>query len=161
MKMTNQSQLHDFKWPELLFYAEASQEVFRDARIVTAVSKYVDIAYKVALDDPTFGDIVFGNTVNLSQLRATIISIINAGKHSVREYVDIAKHHIWVCVDVAVIDDNAMVKALDMIANALEQLDGNDGRIYFGEELTFTTVDTPWLFEMCDLDLSECAKLQK
>ena len=145
MKTISQPQLHDFKWPELLFYAEATHEAFRDARIITAASKYVDIAYRVAMDEPIFGDIT-----NPSQLRATVVSIINAEKHSVREYVDISKRGILACIDVHTIDDNAMLKSLDMIANALEQLNGSDGRIYFGEELTFTTVDTPWLFDSYD-----------
>jgi hypothetical protein len=142
MKTISPPQLRDIKWPELLFYAEATQEAFRDARIITAASKYVDFAYKVALDEPTFGDIE-----NPVELRGIVAAIINAQSHSVREYVDITRRGIWVCVDATAIDDNAMLKALDMIAEALEQLDGVEGRIYFGEDLTFTTVDTPWLFD--------------
>jgi hypothetical protein len=142
MKMNNQPQQRDIQWPELLFYAEATQEAFRDARIITAASKYVDVAYRVALGEPICGDIE-----NPTELRSTVVSIVNAQKHSVREYVDITRRGMWVCVDASAIDDNAMIKALDMIASALEQLGGSEGRIYFGEDLTFTTVDTPWLFD--------------
>lgn len=140
----------DFKWPELLFYAEATREAFRDARIITAVSKYVDIAYNIALTEH-----VFQEDPDPLQLRSIVSTIINAERHSVREYVDVTNRGIWICIDVFEIDDNAKMKALDMIASALEQLNGGHGRIYFGGELTFTTVDTPWLFDSSDANLCE------
>jgi hypothetical protein len=124
----------------VIFHAEATKEAFRDMRIVTAASKYVDIAYNMALDNLKFID-------DIKDLDITVTSVINAQTFSVREYVDIGRDGILVCINAPIIDENAMLSSLDMVAEALRQLNGGKGTIYFGNELTFAIKDIPWLFK--------------
>lgn len=135
----NNQQSCNIKWPELIFYAEANNEPFKDIRIVTAQTKYVSIANDI-----------FANTISSgarisNRWEYNARAIINMQKHSVHEYVKVDKGEIEVCINVPVLDEDATSQALDMVTITLNQLDGMDGVVYFSDKLTFTTADIPWL----------------
>ena len=140
MTQNKHQQYSDIKWHEVIFYAEAIKESFRGARVITAQSKYVDIAYDIALNQLNYMD-------DVKNLDGAVARIINAQTHSVREYVDVGRDGFLVCINAPVIDELVTLRSLDLVAEALKQLNGNMGKIYFGDKLTFTTKDIPWLFK--------------
>lgn len=138
----------NIKWPELMFYAEANNEPFENITVVTAQTRYVDAANNIACDLLNAGSI--SEDISDSGERSldkAVVRIINDQKHSVYETVVVDKDGIRVCINVAALDEAAMAEALNRVEFALSELHGQHGVIFFGEELTFTTADIPWLFD--------------
>ena len=118
--------------------AESSSDMFTDVRILTAKSEYVRI----------FSDYLdLGYTTNDQQDYIDLLSsAIDSHSLDVYESVSIdVNGTITVIVDHAVIDDDSTWIALDMVAQAMDQLNGKEGTIRFGSPLSFKTADIPWL----------------
>jgi ribosomal protein L35AE/L33A len=67
------------------------------------------------------------------------MTIINAPEH---EFVKIENCEIKVGIKSNVSDEDVVWKALDMVAEALDRLDGRDGVVYFGADIQLSTPDT-------------------
>lgn len=55
------------------------------------------------------------------------------------EYVKVEDSNIRVCVKMTPNEEDVMWKALDMVADALDKLDGHSGVIYFNTPIQLTT----------------------
>ena len=133
------SHSHHINIPELYFLACAGDEIFQDAYIITAKSKYVDMAFDIAGRNR---DVV--TDTNFMEAAARII---NHQDYSVHESVEVKSDGISVCINSESINEEAETKALNMVVEALRQLDGKHGVIYFGPPLHFSTTELPFFFQ--------------
>ena len=134
-----QPQQHNtINWPEVYMMAESNNEPFADVRILTAKSEYIR-AYSDYLD--------LGYTTNDQQnYNSVLSSAINSHSLDVYESVSIdGDGAITVVINRESVTDETTWDALDMVAHAMEQLDGEEGTIRFGSPLSFKSTDIPWL----------------
>ena len=121
-----QAQAHHqskINWADLYLMAEAEAEPFADVHVVTAQSEFdrltAERKFFDSLDNP-FGSISRCDAVNVQE--SVTLSI--DGEFSV-------------VVNAREISEEATWKALDMVAEAMDQLNGEAGIVYFGKPLTF------------------------
>lgn len=134
------------EWADVYFTASADKEPFEDVLIVTAKSTYLELAYTAA------ADILLRQSTRTSQSRLYqtdvlnyALHIMNEGKVFVQEHVKVAPDGISICINAVDVDDeNVVWRALDLLADALGELDGSHGTVYFGEELRFTNDEISW-----------------
>lgn len=134
-----QLQQHNtINWPEVYMMAESNNEPFADVRILTAKSEYIRV-YSDYLD--------LGYTYNDQQSFNNVLSsAIDSHSLDVYESVSIdGDGAITVVINCDAVTDDATWTALDMVAHAMEQLNGEEGTIRFGSPLSFKSTDIPWL----------------
>lgn len=102
---------HNFRWPELVFLAEAEREPFADVRIITLYSHCEELAYTKMLDqlEGTVSNIDFDKPQYRTQLRELIPTF------DVREFIEIFPTEVLVAVDSDTVDDAAVDRALEML----------------------------------------------
>ena len=124
----------NINWTEMYLTADAAKESFTDVRIVTAKSECVKIA----------SDLVFATTNRITN--KLIQSVVDNSAIAVHESVAInADGEISVIMNADKIDDAAVWRALDMVAEAMDQLDGSAGVVNLSGPITFTSTEIPWL----------------
>lgn len=137
-----QTVLQPFKqiqWPSAYFEASSSREPFEDVHIITAKGEFAAKALELSAVSPA-------KSFSESEIRKRAQQLIASQQITVTEFVSINETGITVCINADTVeDDNVMWRALDMLANALDQLDGTQGIITFGEPLKFTMSDVPWI----------------
>lgn len=117
-------------WPDLYLMAESESEAFADVRIVTARSEYDRQLAEHAMD-AAFGA-PFGA---VGELTSDVC---------VRECVTVTDDgELSVVINASDVSDDAMWAALDMVADAMYQLNGESGTVYFGEPIKFTETNNP------------------
>lgn len=124
------------EWADLYFTACSEKETFDDVAIVTAKSEYTNLAFQAA------ADLMLRTSRNITQTEVlqTAAFIMDAGKIHIQEYVKVNDNGITVCINAtSVEDEDAVWRALDMLADALQHLDGSYGTVYFGDELHFSS----------------------
>lgn len=126
-----------FSWPELYFTAEASREAFEDVNVVTLKSFYFDQAQEIALQEV--------GLKNKSRLERRIKEIIESQTIKVQEHVSVTHGSKQVVINRESIDEAAVWSALDMLASALEELDGKSGAVPFSEPMSFKLSEFAWL----------------
>lgn len=129
------------KWADVYFNACANEEVFKDATIVTAKSEYVNTAFEIA------ADIVVRQTAQLSSDKVLAVArcLIDKRKVYVYEYVRVDDAGITICINAEnVEDEHAVWRALDMLADALRELDGAYGEVTVGHPLYFSANEVQW-----------------
>lgn len=115
-------------WAELYLTAEAAKESFVDVRIVTARSEY--------------DNIVAERRMEMAELQPFDL-IQQHHNIPIKESVTITgSGEISVVVNTPDVSDDAMWRALDLVADAMYQLDGKSGTVYFGEPIMFSNVGT-------------------
>lgn len=138
----NLHQHNPVRWAEVVIAAEAAKEPFEDVTIVTARSCFADLALQAA------ADLVYkqGHALTDNKVKAIAQSLIASQKICVQEHVRINEDGIIVCLDVAdTQDEYVMWRALDLLADALDKLNGKTGVVVYGEDLRFTLGEVPWL----------------
>ena len=126
------------EWADVYFTACANREVFSDVTIITAKSEYADLAFQAAAD------------IALKATRSTYPSqhvlheiasfIMDENKVHSQEHVKVTDNGITVCINaISVEDEDVVWRALDMLADALQHLDGQPGVVYFGDKLYFSS----------------------
>lgn len=127
-------------WAELYFTAEADKEEYKDVRIVTAKSAYLDVLQEEALDrHPKF---LSGNgPVTNADLRAFAEEFAKDFHHYVRESVTFEEDQILIIIDADVIDDDSTDRALEMLAAAVSQA---KDVVFFSACLSYPTHALPW-----------------
>lgn len=134
------------EWADVYFTASADREPFEDVSIITAKSAYLELAYTAA------ADILLRQstkTSNFQLYQGDVLEyaahIMNEGKVFVQEHVKVAPEGISICINAANVDNEDVVwRGLDLLAGALEELDGAHGTVYFGEHLRFTSEEISW-----------------
>lgn len=123
--------------------ANVMDEGFDDVHIITLKSDIASNAAIEAINSLILEDVL---AISDSELDFMAKEMVAAGTISGREYVIVDQYGIEVCIDS---DDTenpeTLSRALDMVADALDQLDGTHGTIYFSEPKTYTLTDMPWL----------------
>ena len=134
------------EWADAYFMASADMEPFEDVSIVTAKSTYLELACAAAVDILMRQST---KTSNFRLYREEVLDyaalIMNEGKVFIQEHVKVTSEGISVCINAANVDDEDVVwRALDLLADALGELDGSPGTVYFGEPLRFTSTEISW-----------------
>jgi hypothetical protein len=129
------------KWPSAYFEASSSLEPFEEVHVVTAKSEFVSNACEIAANV-----LMKNGDFTEQQLNQYTQHVIASQRLSVYESVTISDTGISICINADnVEDDNVMWRALDMLADALDQLDNTQGTITFGDSLTFSISEVPWI----------------
>lgn len=133
------------EWADAYFTASANKEPFEEVSIVTAKSMYLELAYTAAVDIM----LKQASNVTPSFIQSAMIAyadyIMNEGKVYVHEHVKVADEGISICINAVDVDDEDVVwRALDMLADALRELDGAQGTVYFGDPLRFSCSEISW-----------------
>ncbi len=110
---------HNFRWPELIFLAEAEREPFTDVRVITLYSHCEELAYNKMLDalcdcDRHMVTIDFNKPQYRDQLKKLIPTF------DVREFIEIFPNEVVVAVDSDIVDDDAVDRALEMLETVEE-----------------------------------------
>lgn len=136
--------VHRIEWANAYFVAAAYGEPLEDVTIKTTRSVYVDLAYLAA------AEIVLryknGHLLNQSVFDKVAKMIIDDGRVFVQEHVEVTNGGIFVCINAHTVENDEVTwRALDMLATALEHLDGKTGTVYFSEPLRFTSQELGWV----------------
>ena len=121
-------------WPTLLLEAESSKEPFEEMRVVTAKSEFMMKARDMAITQLLEN----GQPATDKAIDKLAASFIEANKVKIFEFVTISDEGIVACLNVDVIDDEAIWLALDKVYEAVEK----------GGSITY---DTPISFSLSDL----------
>lgn len=132
-----QQKSHNISWPDVYFTAEANRERFEDVNIVTLKSHLTEQAYDQAIHEVGIS--------NETKLRHRVNTILNSGQLRVTEHVEVRQDSIRVVVDCENIDDETVWVALDMVASALDKLQGKLGTVNFSGFKSYTVSDITWL----------------
>lgn len=133
-----QHQLHNrISWPDLYFTAEATREAFEDVVVVTLKSDFVDRVYDRAIKEV--------GLKSQTRLSKRAYEIIQQQEIKVQERVEITKAGMKVIVNCNEVNEAAVWRALDMLAQALDVLEGKVGTVPFGESVSFETTEIVWL----------------
>lgn len=138
MRMSTDTTTNRIKWADLYFAACSEKETFEDVTIVTAKSEYANLAFQAA------AELILQTSHNIVQddVLQTAQVIMDAGKVHIQEYVRVNDVGITVCINaVSVEDEDVVWRALDMLADALQHLDGSHGTVYFGNNLQFSSAE--------------------
>lgn len=110
---------HNFRWPELVFLAEAEREPFADVRVITLYSHCEELAYNKMLNELSSKQIsVLNIDFNKPQYRDRLRNLIPT--FEVREFIEILSNEVVVAVDSDVVDDDAVDRALEMLETVEE-----------------------------------------
>lgn len=120
-------------WADAVFTASSMDEPFEDVTIVSTLQEFVKTAFEVA------ASVMYESQHKLDELhevRQCAAILINEGKIVVQEHVTVTTMGITVCLNAPALDDDQVAyRAMTMVAEALDQLDGNHGTVKFGEPL--------------------------
>lgn len=111
----NQSQPTNISWPELYITAESSNEPFQDMRVITAKSELLIQARSEAVAQL----LQHHKPVTDTAVDKIAAQLINTKQIQVFESASVSDEGSVVCMDVDIIDDDAIFKALDMIYEAV------------------------------------------
>lgn len=110
---------HNFRWPELVFLAEAEREPFADVRVITLYSHCEELAYNKMLNELSSNQVsVLNIDFNKPQYRDRLRKLIPT--FEVREFIEILTNEVVVAVDSDVVDDDAVDRALEMLETVEE-----------------------------------------
>jgi len=124
-------------WPDLYFTAETSREAFEDVVVVTLKSDFVDRVHDVAISDDCIS--------NPQKLNKRICQVLSSNQITVCERVEVTKRGIRAIVSRDIIDESAIMQALNMVSTALDQLQGQCGVVNFGQAVSFHSAEIGWL----------------
>lgn len=139
---SNTAVANRIEWADVYFTASADKEPFEDVEIVTAKNSYLDLAFIAAADIVMKGHTNGAPAIDDVHRLAKII--MDDHKIFVQEHVEVSAERISICINALTVDDDVVWRALDMLAVALEQLDGGAGTVYFGEKLRFSSSEIAW-----------------
>lgn len=86
--MKNQRPTSNISWPDVVFYAEADQQPFADAQIIT----------------------LYAHCLNIAEEKDIPLSYVQQP-----EQVEVFNNHIRIIIDEEVIDDEAIARGLDLL----------------------------------------------
>lgn len=116
-------------WAELYLMAESEAEPFADVRVVTARSEFDRLVAEQLFhysEDFPFGE----TTLKLDVEVRESVTLTPTGEFSV-------------VIDAPEVSDDAVWKSMDMVAEAMNQLDGVPGVVYFSSPIKFKKQTNP------------------
>lgn len=115
-------------WADLYLMAESEAEPFADVRVVTARSEF----------DRLVAEQLFHYSEKYPFDTALVLDV------EVRESVTLSTSgEFSVVIHADEVSDDAVWKAMDMVAEAMDKLDGNAGVVYFSAPIRFTKQSNP------------------
>lgn len=131
------------EWARAYLEASSMNETFEDVHIVTAKSELVETACDLILAQADMFRVY--DDADHQAVMVSARKLVDEGAVSVREYVKVDNSGIRVCINTETTEDpDAMWRALDMVADALQVLDGSHGTINFSNKLKFQSSEIPW-----------------
>ena len=118
-------------WPQLIFDADALKEPFNDIHVITTKCKVVERVY-----DALFG--VAGKELLHSTMPLHLIPTIDHTLMSIHESVTLSHSTIQVCVNTKEVTDDVIWQVMDMVSDALVQLDGKCGTVTYGDAIQYS-----------------------
>lgn len=119
-------------WAALYFTAECDREEYKDVRVVTAKSVYLERLQECALSVMDRKDVC--NTISAKSIEQLIRTKLGSYFPEVYECVRFEAEQIVVVIDVDKVDDQAIETALEMVAMAICK---NSTEVCFSKPLLF------------------------
>ena len=142
--MLQLSSNHSVDWSSAIFAADALGEPFDDITIQSTRNVFIERALEAAADVLHESAITL-TTENVPRVAAVMVG---TGKIHVQESVVVGDQGITVTVNVGDIDnEESAYRAMRLVADALDHLDGAHGTMYFGQELKYSLSDVPELLK--------------
>lgn len=117
-------------WSTLMFEADSSKEPFENMTIVTAKSEYI-----IKAKDEAFNYLMnHQNRITYSEIDDLSLVYMKENNIQVFESASLTDDGIYVCLNVDVIDDEAIWLALDLVYKAIE----NGGKWISQNPLSFS-----------------------
>lgn len=137
MSQTQPTLLSNPNWQGLTFLAEADQEGFANANIITLRAYYREKVYEQAFNKAAAEGISVDKIFQAIEDYA--IDIMEAGVIEVRSFVEIHKDGITICINEKKIDDEVVRQALNLLLEIGELTPGK--RYELGEAVSFKPED--------------------
>jgi len=128
------------KWIDLCFLAEAEKQGYVDAQMITLKAYYYDLVMQEAFD----------NLLNLMEisdenfktsLDKKAKSMMDMGKIKVKEFIEVKKDSIMVCLNNDNLDHNFVCEVMDRLSK-VEEIKPNT-RYEFGPDYSFMANEIP------------------
>lgn len=129
------------KYNQLVFAAVSEREPLQDVNVITLKGAFAQKVEHQAIER------ILSKNKQLSNatLMAAVTKVFESNHIVVQEAVYHTETGISVVVNAETIDDQATTRILELIQDALYQLDGRHGTIKFGEPVSFTRGEINWL----------------
>ena len=141
-ELSRRANPHNFRWPELVFLAEAEREPFADVRVITLYSHCEDLAMEKIIDECQNNHPIFTTPDSprsklwVKENLPFVISTIQA-----REFIEIFPNEVVVAVDAEVVDDAAVDRALEMLETVEEFTVGTNFQFGSLKQYSYKKVD--------------------
>lgn len=129
------------KYNQLFLTASAEKEPFQDVNVITLKGEYAKKVEMAAMENV----MARGGRLTRPAVVSEMKTIFAANVLTVQEAVYRTKEGISVVVNASNIDDTALTRICEMVQEALLKLNGRNGVIKFGEPVSFTMNELPWL----------------
>lgn len=126
---------------DIIFGAVAEREPLQDVNAITLKGEYAKRVEQRALDNLMASNIPLTNETVYSEMDR----IFAAKSIVVQEAVYYTEDGWSVVVNAEAIDDTAVHRAIELVVDAVDKLDGRYGVIKFGQPMSFNKADLHWL----------------
>lgn len=126
---------------QLVFNAVAEKEPLQDVNTITLKGEFAKKVEMLAIENLT----TQGTRLTRKTVMAEMSRIFDTKTITVQEAVYRTKNGLSVVVNAPVVDENAINRVFDLVTEALDKLDGQYGVIKFGEPVSFSMNEIPWL----------------
>ena len=131
--MVSTNLLSPAQWDMLSVQSIIEGKPLDRVHVITTHSDYVDRIYLAAVD----ACIAIDASLSIDAITECALSIAQCGNITVRERVDVQGDAITVYVDAREIDELAVSRCINLLAHALDALDGQTGEVEFGHHLEY------------------------
>jgi ribosomal protein L17 len=129
------------KYNQLFFTAVSEREPLQDVNTITLKGEYAKKIEMLAVENL----ITRGKRLTQKSVAQEMLKLFNDKTVFVQEAVYCNKNGISVVVNAECIDDLAVKRVFELVQSALEQLEGGYGIVKFGQPVSFTLSEIPWL----------------
>lgn len=142
--MNNQAHLAHNKlrtFNNIIFDAIAEREPLQDVHAITLKGEYAKqletMAVRIVIDR--------GAKLTRKNVMTEMNKLFDNSSIYVQEAVIRNKHGLFAVVNADTIDDVASARVFELISEAIDQISDGCGAVYFGERVSFTRQEIPWL----------------
>lgn len=129
------------RYNQMVFGAVSEKEAFDDVNVITMKGAFAKKIEQRAIDNLTMGRV----KLTALSISREMDSLFALGKVKVSETVYKTPGGISVIVNADRVDDAACSRVFEMVSDALDQLGDTYGNIKFGQPVSFTRSELPWL----------------
>jgi len=127
---------------QTIFTAVAEQQPLEEVQTITMKGEFTRLVEQQAMSNLVRNKKCLSTKAMLNEINR----IFKDNLIHVQESVTVDRDGVSVVVDaIRMEDDTTIMRVFRLISQALDQLDGHYGTINFGDPVTFTKQDIPWL----------------